>query len=277
MWRGGEMHSAWSPTLWLSADRLSGSAAASSASITILMSECRQVHLGLKRCFGDTAQAFCIWVCSLSDYLWREPSPFEPTRSEPTHFATVSPLAVSQVYLSPRPLWSNTLWQLLEDISTQNRLSVLELSTVMSKGGYPSVFMVDTHATRPPVPPRLSQGRRRPGAAQTLLIMLVCVALCGLAIEACFIYRLYHLEPVSINHISESTPAYSACDFLSTLCQSASCLIHFFLNLTFFIRTHSVATPYSHFQFSFLLFSFFLCHPQSKTLSVVFSSITPFI
>ncbi|XP_037649211.1 tumor necrosis factor ligand superfamily member 14 [Sebastes umbrosus] len=65
----------------------------------------------------------------------------------------------------------------------------------MSKGGYPSVFMVDTHATRPPVPPRLSQGQRRPGAAQTLLIMLVCVALCGLAIEACFIYRLYHLEP----------------------------------------------------------------------------------
>ncbi|XP_031723832.1 tumor necrosis factor ligand superfamily member 14 [Anarrhichthys ocellatus] len=61
----------------------------------------------------------------------------------------------------------------------------------MSKGGYPSVCVVDTHTTRPAVPPRLSQVRRRAGAAQTLLFLLVSVALCGMAIEACFIYRLY--------------------------------------------------------------------------------------
>ncbi|KAK9535217.1 hypothetical protein VZT92_007612 [Zoarces viviparus] len=61
----------------------------------------------------------------------------------------------------------------------------------MSNDGYPSVCVVDTHTTRPAVPPRLSQGRRRAGVAQTLLFLLVSVALCGMAIEACFIYRLY--------------------------------------------------------------------------------------
>ncbi|XP_068574692.1 tumor necrosis factor ligand superfamily member 14 [Cebidichthys violaceus] len=61
----------------------------------------------------------------------------------------------------------------------------------MSKGGYPSVCVVDTHTTRPAVPPRLSQGRQRVGVAQTLLFVLVSVSLCGMAIEACFIYRLY--------------------------------------------------------------------------------------
>ncbi|KAM6914161.1 tumor necrosis factor ligand superfamily member 14 isoform 1-T2 [Lycodopsis pacificus] len=61
----------------------------------------------------------------------------------------------------------------------------------MSKGGYPSECVVDTHTTRPAVPPRLIQGKRRAGVAQTLLFLLVSVALCGMAIEACFIYRLY--------------------------------------------------------------------------------------
>ncbi|XP_034751275.1 tumor necrosis factor ligand superfamily member 14 [Etheostoma cragini] len=64
----------------------------------------------------------------------------------------------------------------------------------MSKDGYPSVYVVDTNATRPPLPPRLSQGRQRAGVAQTLLILLVSVALCGMVIEACFIYRLYQPE-----------------------------------------------------------------------------------
>ncbi|KAF1379621.1 hypothetical protein PFLUV_G00177940 [Perca fluviatilis] len=66
----------------------------------------------------------------------------------------------------------------------------------MSKDGYPSVYVVDTHATRPPLPPRLNQGRQRAGVAQTLLILLVSVALCGMAIEACFIYRLYQTKSV---------------------------------------------------------------------------------
>ncbi|XP_068435437.1 tumor necrosis factor ligand superfamily member 14 [Clinocottus analis] len=61
----------------------------------------------------------------------------------------------------------------------------------MSNGGYPSVCMVGTYSSRPEVPPRLSAGRRSVGVAQTLLILLVSVALCGMVIEACFIYRLY--------------------------------------------------------------------------------------
>lgn len=84
----------------------------------------------------------------------------------------------------------------------------------MSECGYPSVYVVDTHATRPPVPPRLNRGRRSAGAAQTLLILLVCVALCGMAIEALFIYRLYKSESATSASASkiiadEVTPAPS--------------------------------------------------------------------
>ena len=68
----------------------------------------------------------------------------------------------------------------------------------MDDGGRPSVYVVDTHATLPPVPPRLSQRGRRTGVAQTLLFLLVGLALCGILIEACLIYRLYKTESVSI-------------------------------------------------------------------------------
>ncbi|XP_070837904.1 tumor necrosis factor ligand superfamily member 14 [Chaetodon trifascialis] len=61
----------------------------------------------------------------------------------------------------------------------------------MAEGGYPSVYVVDSCAPCPQVPPRVSKGQRRATAAQTLLFLLVSVALCGMAIEACFIYRLY--------------------------------------------------------------------------------------
>lgn len=77
----------------------------------------------------------------------------------------------------------------------------------MAEGGYPSVYVVDSFANRPPVPPRLSQRRRRAGVAQTLLFLLVSLALCGMAIEACLIYRLYRAESVSIYRVSESEPA----------------------------------------------------------------------
>ncbi|XP_071398786.1 tumor necrosis factor ligand superfamily member 14 [Centroberyx affinis] len=61
---------------------------------------------------------------------------------------------------------------------------------------YPSVFVVDSHkAFPPPLPPRLGRMRPRAGVAQTLLFLLVSLALCGMAIEACFIYRLYNPEP----------------------------------------------------------------------------------
>ncbi|XP_026181970.1 tumor necrosis factor ligand superfamily member 14 [Mastacembelus armatus] len=63
----------------------------------------------------------------------------------------------------------------------------------MAQDGYPSVFVVDSQ-NRPPIPPRLNQKRQRTGVAQTILVVLVCAALCGIIIEACFIYRLYQVE-----------------------------------------------------------------------------------
>lgn len=60
----------------------------------------------------------------------------------------------------------------------------------MAEGGYPAVYVVDSYASRPPVPPRLNKGQKRAGAAQTLLFLLVSIALCGMVIEACLIYRL---------------------------------------------------------------------------------------
>ncbi|KAM8843808.1 tumor necrosis factor ligand superfamily member 14 isoform 1-T2 [Spinachia spinachia] len=62
----------------------------------------------------------------------------------------------------------------------------------MSNGGYPFKCVVDTYSSSPPlVPPRPSRGARRAGAVQAVLFLLVSAALCGLAIEACFIYRLW--------------------------------------------------------------------------------------
>ncbi|XP_006791378.1 tumor necrosis factor ligand superfamily member 14 [Neolamprologus brichardi] len=73
----------------------------------------------------------------------------------------------------------------------------------MEKIKYPSVCVVDTHATRPPVPPRLIQVRKKTGVAQILLFMLVSVALCGMVIEACFIYGLYQAEHTDSESISK--------------------------------------------------------------------------
>ncbi|XP_029015953.1 tumor necrosis factor ligand superfamily member 14 [Betta splendens] len=75
----------------------------------------------------------------------------------------------------------------------------------MSEGAYPSVYVVDSHAGRPPVPPRLKPRPQRPGAAQTLLVLLVSMALCGMAIEACFIYRLYQSQSDSSPSASKQT------------------------------------------------------------------------
>ncbi|XP_051988178.1 tumor necrosis factor ligand superfamily member 6-like [Xyrauchen texanus] len=65
---------------------------------------------------------------------------------------------------------------------------------------YPSVFVVDSNARAPPLPPK--PGRRKwHRATQTLLLVLVIVALCGMAVEACFIYHLYSSKdkPTSAN------------------------------------------------------------------------------
>ncbi|XP_041862166.1 tumor necrosis factor ligand superfamily member 14 [Melanotaenia boesemani] len=72
-----------------------------------------------------------------------------------------------------------------------------------SEGGYPSVYVVDTHATQHPIPPRLKPRRRSIGPAQTTLFLLVSLALCGMAVEACLIYRLYKAE--SANEASLSS------------------------------------------------------------------------
>ncbi|MED6255408.1 hypothetical protein ATANTOWER_009252 [Ataeniobius toweri] len=64
----------------------------------------------------------------------------------------------------------------------------------MARDSIPSVFVVDAHSTRPTVPPRPSKKKDKSGAVQTLLFLLVSLALGGMIIEACFIYRLYRLE-----------------------------------------------------------------------------------
>lgn len=75
----------------------------------------------------------------------------------------------------------------------------------MAEGGvlYPSVFNIDCSATYPRLPykpppapqsPREAQAKQRPGVVQTLLFLLVSLALCGVVIEACLIYRLYNPE-----------------------------------------------------------------------------------
>lgn len=70
----------------------------------------------------------------------------------------------------------------------------------MAEGGvpYPSVFMVDSHAAYPPLPPK-PRPPGRGGAAQSLLFLLVGLALCGLAIEACFIYHLYSKQGSAVS------------------------------------------------------------------------------
>ncbi|XP_013880499.1 tumor necrosis factor ligand superfamily member 14 [Austrofundulus limnaeus] len=74
----------------------------------------------------------------------------------------------------------------------------------MAERGHCSAFVVDTHMIRPAVPPRLKKGGQRSlSAAQTLLFLLVALALCGMIIEACFIYRLYQTEQISSATISK--------------------------------------------------------------------------
>lgn len=72
----------------------------------------------------------------------------------------------------------------------------------MTKGGYPPKCVVDTYTTQPPATPRPSQGARQAAAVQIVLFLLVSVALCGLAIEACFIYHLWLPGSVSVNAVS---------------------------------------------------------------------------
>ncbi|XP_041943344.1 tumor necrosis factor ligand superfamily member 6-like [Alosa sapidissima] len=68
------------------------------------------------------------------------------------------------------------------------------LTVEMAASGnlYPNVFMVDTHTDYPPpLPPKPVPFRKRRSVAQPVLFALVILALCGMAVEACFIYSLY--------------------------------------------------------------------------------------
>nr|XP_055042486.1 tumor necrosis factor ligand superfamily member 14 [Misgurnus anguillicaudatus]XP_055042491.1 tumor necrosis factor ligand superfamily member 14 [Misgurnus anguillicaudatus]XP_055042499.1 tumor necrosis factor ligand superfamily member 14 [Misgurnus anguillicaudatus] len=62
----------------------------------------------------------------------------------------------------------------------------------MVQGGvkYPSIFTVDGGTRPPPLPPKPGR-RQRSGVVQTLLVILVSVALFGMLVEACLIYNLY--------------------------------------------------------------------------------------
>lgn len=60
---------------------------------------------------------------------------------------------------------------------------------------YPSVFVVDSDAKfPPPLPPKPGQTRiqyRRNHLIQNILLVLVCLALCGIIVEGYFIYKLH--------------------------------------------------------------------------------------
>ncbi|XP_042249050.1 tumor necrosis factor ligand superfamily member 14-like [Thunnus maccoyii] len=73
----------------------------------------------------------------------------------------------------------------------------------MAEDGYPSVNLMDSHATCPPVPPRLSQGQQCARVGQKALFILVSVALCGMIVEACLIHRLYQTECVTSASVSK--------------------------------------------------------------------------
>ncbi|XP_015243926.1 PREDICTED: tumor necrosis factor ligand superfamily member 6-like isoform X1 [Cyprinodon variegatus] len=78
----------------------------------------------------------------------------------------------------------------------------------MAQGNIPSVFVVDTNATRPAVPPRLSKEKKRSDAVQNLLILLVTLALVGLAIEACFIYRFHSFQAENSPHSEKQSGGF---------------------------------------------------------------------
>ena len=67
---------------------------------------------------------------------------------------------------------------------------------------YPAVFVVDNHRAYPPMPPTLKRPPRSGKLTQNVLFFLVSVALFGMAMEACLIYRLYHRDQVRTNALS---------------------------------------------------------------------------
>ncbi|XP_067089436.1 tumor necrosis factor ligand superfamily member 14 [Osmerus mordax] len=75
----------------------------------------------------------------------------------------------------------------------------------MAEGGiaYPSVFMVDSSAVYPRLPSKPPPAQQRPGI-QVILFLLVSLALCGMVIEAFFIYHLYRADTRGFGVLSKS-------------------------------------------------------------------------
>ena len=165
--------------------------------------ECRQMHLWRppKASCRYVTGFFFIRVCSFSDCSWAFSTAGNHNTSEPTHSATITQLCLSTLFLhvpfeaTPSDnLWRINLHWIIFQIQKEERRTV-----GMAERGNPSVYVVDSHVTQLPVPPRPIQNQRRVGAAQTILFLLIGVALCGMTIEACFIYYLYHPGSVSIS------------------------------------------------------------------------------
>ncbi|KAM4534571.1 tumor necrosis factor ligand superfamily member 14 [Fundulus diaphanus] len=79
----------------------------------------------------------------------------------------------------------------------------------MGRSDIPSVYVVDSHGTRPALPPRPGREKKQSEAAQYLLFLLVTLALFGLIIEACFIYQLHHSKNADSASASKSTGGMS--------------------------------------------------------------------
>lgn len=136
----------------------------------------------------------------------------------------------------------------------------------MAEDRYPNVYVVDSHVTRPPIPPKVNQRPSRAGAAQTLLFVLVGLALCGMAIEACFIYRLYQPQAVSMSFHSVLAPPCNTLKIYYHITLTVVFWFHYFcllmhFHLTFPMKPHSFSS-YTSFSlsvfFSSLRFSSFL-------------------
>ncbi|KAM9785318.1 tumor necrosis factor ligand superfamily member 14 [Syngnathus typhle] len=68
----------------------------------------------------------------------------------------------------------------------------------------PSVYFVDSQTGAPPLPPRAGRNRRCSSLAQTLLFVLVSVALTGLVVEALLIFYLHSSQLVGAPSMSFS-------------------------------------------------------------------------
>ncbi|XP_030645573.1 tumor necrosis factor ligand superfamily member 14 [Chanos chanos] len=88
-----------------------------------------------------------------------------------------------------------------KEVSMQENL----LNMAQSGIQYPNLYVVDSQAMPPPLPPKPVLRRRR-SATQTLLYVLVILALCGLLVEGCFIYHLYRNTKTTEEVIQHSTP-----------------------------------------------------------------------